>query len=144
MPVVRTNGRSRACSVYSHVITKFSRMGRLPHFLSYGAPPTRGASRCALSSANKTFTSIKFICFRSSFVSRIFFSDSAAHRYRPKCEIIFFYLLIYDSSQVHLFTELDCKRPLICSKLLLLVNLTKLRGGSFYFSRLVIQQMIEV
>ena len=27
--------------VYGHVITKFSRMGRLPHFLSYGAPPTR-------------------------------------------------------------------------------------------------------
>ena len=26
---------------YGHVITKFSRMGRLPHFLSYGAPSTR-------------------------------------------------------------------------------------------------------
>ena len=25
---------------YGHVITKFSRMGRLPHFLTYGAPPT--------------------------------------------------------------------------------------------------------
>ena len=32
-PVVRTDGRA-----YGHVITKFSRMGRLPHFLSYGAP----------------------------------------------------------------------------------------------------------
>ena len=32
-------------------ITKFSRMGRLPHFLDYGAPSTRGASRCAWSSA---------------------------------------------------------------------------------------------
>ena len=28
-------------------------MGRLPHFLSYGAPPTRGASRCAWSPAIK-------------------------------------------------------------------------------------------
>ena len=37
MPVVRTVGRS----VYGHLITKFSRMGRLPHFVSYGAP--RGA-----------------------------------------------------------------------------------------------------
>ena len=41
MPVVRTEGRSSGRaggrSVYSHVITKFSRMGRLPHFLSYGA-----------------------------------------------------------------------------------------------------------
>ena len=36
MPVVQTDGRS----VYGHVITKFSRMGRLLHFLSYGAPPT--------------------------------------------------------------------------------------------------------
>ena len=26
-----------AHSVYGHVITKFSQMGRLPHFLSYGA-----------------------------------------------------------------------------------------------------------
>ena len=32
-------------SAYGHVITKFSRMGRLPHFLTYGAPPTR--SLCA-------------------------------------------------------------------------------------------------
>ena len=30
MPVVRT--------VYGHVIAKFSRMGRLPHFLTHGAP----------------------------------------------------------------------------------------------------------
>ena len=35
-PVVRTDGRA-----YGHVITKFSRMGRLPHLLSYGAPSTR-------------------------------------------------------------------------------------------------------
>ena len=27
--------------MYGHVITKFSGMGRLPHFLSYGALPTR-------------------------------------------------------------------------------------------------------
>ena len=36
LPVVRTDGRA-----YSHVITKFPRMGRLPHFLSYGASSTR-------------------------------------------------------------------------------------------------------
>ena len=46
MPVVRTDGRS----VYGHVITKFSGMGRLPHFLSYGALPTR-ALRARWSSA---------------------------------------------------------------------------------------------
>ena len=40
MPVVWTDGRS----VYGHVTTKFCRMGRLQYFLSYGAPPTRGAS----------------------------------------------------------------------------------------------------
>ena len=33
MPVVRMDGW-----VYGHVITKFSRMGRLPHFLTHGAP----------------------------------------------------------------------------------------------------------
>ena len=53
MPVVRTDGHSIARSLYSHVITKFSRMGRLPHFLSFGAPPTCGTSRCAWSSTNK-------------------------------------------------------------------------------------------
>ena len=43
MRVVRTDGRSLDRSVYGHVITKFSGMGRLPHFLSYGAPPTRAS-----------------------------------------------------------------------------------------------------
>ena len=32
IPVVWTDGRA-----YGHVITKISRMGRLPHFLRYGA-----------------------------------------------------------------------------------------------------------
>ena len=44
MPVVRTDGRA-----YGHVITKFSRMGRLPHFLTHGAPQARFARQ---SSAN--------------------------------------------------------------------------------------------
>ena len=38
IPVVWTDGRSIARSMYGHVITKFYRMGRLPQFLSYGAP----------------------------------------------------------------------------------------------------------
>ena len=33
IPVVRTDGRA-----YGHVMTKFSRMGRLPHFLTHGVP----------------------------------------------------------------------------------------------------------
>ena len=44
MPVVPTDGRAGGRSVYGHVISKFSRMGRLSHFLSYGAPP-RAAPR---------------------------------------------------------------------------------------------------
>ena len=36
VPVVQTDGRA-----YGHVIAKFSWMGRLPHFISYGAPSTR-------------------------------------------------------------------------------------------------------
>ena len=50
MPVVRTV----ADSVYGPVITKFTQMGRLPNFLSYGAPHTRDASRCEWSSATAT------------------------------------------------------------------------------------------
>ena len=38
MPVVRTGGRAGGRSVYGHVITKFSQMGSLPHFLTHGAP----------------------------------------------------------------------------------------------------------
>ena len=53
MPAARTDGRSLTLSVYGHVITKFSRAGRLPHFLSHGAPPTRGAKRRAWNSAKK-------------------------------------------------------------------------------------------
>ena len=49
MPVVRTDDRS----VGRSVITKFSRMGSLPHFLSHGAPPTRGEKGRASSSAKR-------------------------------------------------------------------------------------------
>ena len=38
MSVVRTDGLSVGRSVYGHVITKFSRMSSLPHFLTHGAP----------------------------------------------------------------------------------------------------------
>ena len=38
MPVVRTDGRAGGRSVYGYVITKFSRMGSLPHFVTHGAP----------------------------------------------------------------------------------------------------------
>ena len=38
MPVVRTDGRAGGQSVCGHVITKFSRMGSLPHFFTHGAP----------------------------------------------------------------------------------------------------------
>ena len=48
MPVVRTDSRVVSRSVYGHVITKFSWMGRLPHFLSNGATPTRGAQLLSL------------------------------------------------------------------------------------------------
>ena len=37
MPVVQTDGWAGGRSVHSHVITKFSWMGSLPHFLTHGA-----------------------------------------------------------------------------------------------------------
>ena len=43
MPVVRTDSLSGGWSVYGHVITKFSRMGRLLHFPTHGAPLARFA-----------------------------------------------------------------------------------------------------
>ena len=43
MPVVRTDGRAGGRSMYGHVITKFSRMGRLLYFLTHGAPLARFA-----------------------------------------------------------------------------------------------------
>ena len=40
----RTDGRAGGrVGVYGHVITKFSRMGSLPHFLTHGAPQARSA-----------------------------------------------------------------------------------------------------
>ena len=53
MPVMRTNGLSGERSVYGHVINKFSRMGRLLHFLTHGAPLARFACE---SSAKKVRT----------------------------------------------------------------------------------------
>ena len=43
-PVVRTDGVSGGRLVYGRVITKFSLMGRLLHFLTHGSPPARFAS----------------------------------------------------------------------------------------------------
>ena len=40
-PVVRMDGRA-----YGHLITTFSRIGRLPHFLSYGAPSVGSSFLC--------------------------------------------------------------------------------------------------
>ena len=35
--VVRTKGWAGGPSVFGHLVAKFSRMGSLPHFLTYGA-----------------------------------------------------------------------------------------------------------
>ena len=41
-------GRTVGRSVYGHVITKFSRMGSLPHFLTHGAPRRASRARAPL------------------------------------------------------------------------------------------------
>ena len=46
MPVVLTYGGWAGGREYVHMITKISRMGRLPHFLSYGATLAREAREC--------------------------------------------------------------------------------------------------
>ena len=45
MAVVRTDGRAGGRSLYGNVITKFSRMGSLPHFFTHGAPLRAGELR---------------------------------------------------------------------------------------------------
>ena len=42
------DGRSLARSVYGHVITKFSWMGSLPHFITHGAPLRASRARAPL------------------------------------------------------------------------------------------------
>ena len=53
MPVVRTGGQAGGWSVYGHVITKFSRMGSLPHFVTHGAPLCARFARARSSAINK-------------------------------------------------------------------------------------------
>ena len=47
MPVVLTYGGWAGGRAYVHMITKISRMGRLPHFLRYGATLAREARECS-------------------------------------------------------------------------------------------------
>ena len=42
--------------MYGHVITKFSRMGSLPHFLTHGAPLRASRARAPLKIPGKNFT----------------------------------------------------------------------------------------
>ena len=52
-------GRMVARSVYGHVIIKFSRMGRLLHFLTHGAPLALESS--AIKRCNRDQTEIFFL-----------------------------------------------------------------------------------
>ena len=54
MRVVRTDGRAVGRSVYGHVITKFFRMGSLPHFLTHGAPQACFARQSSASNQPET------------------------------------------------------------------------------------------
>ena len=58
----RNVGRAVGRSVYGHVITKCSRIGRLPHFLSYGAPPRRAWSS-AMNCCHSIFEIVSSIVF---------------------------------------------------------------------------------
>ena len=54
MPVVLTYGGWAGGRAYVHMITKISRMGRLPHFLTYGATLARACSS-AISFKNRAY-----------------------------------------------------------------------------------------
>ena len=67
MSVVRTDGRAGGRSVYGHVITKFSRMGSLPHFFTHGAPLRASRARAPL---------LRFVTeYMEASHSKIFFND---------------------------------------------------------------------
>ena len=68
MPVVRTDGRAGGRSVYGHVITKFSRMGRLLHFLTHGAPLARFARESlAIIHSFKELVIYQYVLLRQQF-----------------------------------------------------------------------------
>ena len=86
--VVRTDGRVGGRSVYGHVITKFCRMGRLPHFLSYGA-------RRAWSSSITTWS---FIIISKVFVESHDCSPYSVHSVKAELESILPLIAIWQKS----------------------------------------------
>ena len=53
------DGRSGGRSVYGHVITKFSRMGSLPHFVTHGAPLRASRARAPLLNSKESLAFVK-------------------------------------------------------------------------------------
>ena len=79
------DGRSGGRSVYGHVITKFSRMGSLPHFLTHGAPLRASRARAPLQS----FKFKKFIIH----INNNIYSLLIRPQKESKTPIIFCYIL---------------------------------------------------
>ena len=80
---------------YGHVITKFSRMGRLPHFLTYGAPPTLARFARGWSSAINLLMGASLLALAKS----IYYSITETfkirkHLQRFKCEFFFFFFYL--------------------------------------------------
>ena len=88
MPVVRTDGRVSGRSVCGHVITKFCRMGRLPHFLSYRA-------RRAW---NSSVTTWSFIIISKVFVESHDCSPYSVHAVEAELESILPLIAIWQKS----------------------------------------------
>ena len=65
---MRTDDLSGGRSVYGHVITKFSRMGRLLHFLTHGAPLARFARETfAIIHSSKELVIYQYALLRQQF-----------------------------------------------------------------------------
>ena len=63
-----TDGLSGGRAVYGHVITKFSRMGRLLHFLTHGAPLARFARESfAIIHSSKELVIYQYVLLRQQF-----------------------------------------------------------------------------
>ena len=97
MPVVRTDCRAGGGSVYRHVITKFSQMGSLPHFLTHGAPLRALRARevryypnrfriCSLLHLNVAIP----VMFKSSYLVKLPNKKKPEEFWQKQCNALFF------------------------------------------------------
>ena len=85
------DGRSGGRSVYGHVITKFSRMGSLPHFVTHGAPLRASRARAPLIFIIQYIYNIAFL---APLVQKVNTLANQWMKFYPKDNILLAFLLL--------------------------------------------------